>query len=84
MSDKYIIKNCPAYSKDALDFCLAKNATQAICYNCTDCVMKQIYEKCENTIIQNPNQEDDTFEFDVGRESLGTEIIGLLDIQEVE
>jgi len=80
--NKYRVKNCPAIS--FAGGCKNKEVKVWDCQDCTDCVMKQIYEKCENTIIQNPNQEDDTFEFDVGRESLGTEIIGLLDIQEVE
>lgn len=69
MSDKYIIKNCPAYSKDALDFCLAKNATQAICYNCTDCLLKQIYNLC------NKYKEYDIIALQVTR---------LLDIEECE
>lgn len=86
---KYIIKNCPAYSKDALDFCFAKNATQAICYNCTDCLLKQIVEKCRDAqgecSCKNPNKDVDCFECTSGgRAELGTEILKLLDIQEVE
>jgi len=86
--NKYIIKNCPACIYYAGVYCCEDNhdteGRDTYCENIDNCVMKQIYEKCENTIIQNPNQEDDTFEFDVGRESLGTEIIGLLDIEEAE
>lgn len=78
---KYIIKNCPAYSKDALDFCFAKNATQAICYNCTDCVMKQIVELCEeeSSVIQHKQRIKVK-----GLNKLADKIFGLLDIQEVE
>lgn len=68
---KYIIKNCPAYLKDALDFCLAKNATQAICYNCTDCVLKQIVDYC----LDNEKYGDGYYT---------NPILELLDIQEVE
>ena len=70
--NKYVIKNCPAYSKDALDFCFAKNAAQAICYNCTDCVIKQIVKECTNSL-----------RFSCER-ILAEKLLGLLDIQEIE
>ena len=69
---KYIIKNCPAYKKDALDFCFAINATQAICYNCTDCVMKQIYKTVLNPALIG------------GIDETAEKILDLLSIQEVE
>lgn len=50
MSDKYIIKNCPAIYKNFEDnfVCTAQIKVKSFpfyCQNCTDCVMKQIVEK---------------------------------------
>lgn len=82
---KYIIKNCPAYSKDALDFCFAKNATQAICYNCTNCVMKQIVELCKDEVeLVKKWQEETKYPFKPTAFELAEKILNQLDIQEVE
>lgn len=85
MSDKYIIRNCPAHSKDALDFCFAKNATQAICYKCTDCLLKQIVELCkeEKTINCNIDGKEQVLKA-YYHTHLGDKILELLDIQECE
>lgn len=45
MSDKYIIKNCPAYSEYWAEGCNNREKTAWVCQDCTDCVMKQIVER---------------------------------------
>ena len=65
---KYIIKNCEQiHSAD--NFCWSKNV---LCQDCTDCVLKQIVEKCME------NWEDMT------TDKFQRELLDLLDIQEVE
>ena len=73
MSDKYIIKNCPAlgfqigyYCSDRADYCK----------DCTDCVLKQIVEKCRNI-------KKDHY-WGMREIRFANEILQLLDIQEVE
>ena len=48
MSDKYVIRNCPAlYQINGMtNECLG---TDYQCQDCTDCVLKQIVEMCNNT-----------------------------------
>ena len=91
---KYIIKNCEQiHSSD--NFCWRKNVLcddlydcdLQRCQDCTDCVIKQIVEKCKkeirvyrNTLI--PNDGINTLHF--GRQSFAYDILKLLDIQEVE
>lgn len=83
---KYIIKNCPCFDKDntqCLDTPVLPITEMILCQDCTDCVMKQIVEKCKKV------QE---LEYQKGRlkckspskAKFGREILKLLDIQEVE
>ena len=74
MSDKYIIKNCEQIIGD--NFCCSKNA---LCSDCTDCKLKKIVELCKGSIREN---ERDIYR--AGRMSLAINILGLLDIEEVE
>lgn len=69
MSDKYIIRNCPAYN---INTCSDSKVKEQYCSKCTDCVMKQIVEKC---------MED--WE-DIVTDRFQRELLDLLDIQEVE
>ena len=78
---KYIIKNCPCYSKDYS--CQSKdNITGKYCKDCTDCVMKQIVEKCRDKnyfVKEFPNAQ---FSSGVQNSELAFDILQLLDIQE--
>lgn len=65
---KYIIRNCPAYS----DYCEEIKSYE--CQDCTDCVMKQIVEKCK---LQAQG-------IGMSGKNLAEKILELLDIQEVE
>ena len=80
MNDKYIIKNCPASSKDFRLNCQGKAYIDKYkcvyglldCQDCTDCLLKQIVEKCME------DWEDMT------TDRFQRELLDLLDIQEVE
>lgn len=71
MTTKYIIKNCPAFDCKYNE-CHSKIGNHKLyCMDCTDCLLKQIVEKCwdyENT----SNYE------------LSEEILSILEIQECE
>lgn len=84
---KYIIKNCPCYDTEYEECLNTFRDEYKKCYDRTDCVMKQIVEKCKkeirvyrNTIL--PNDGTNTLHF--GRQSFAYDILKLLDIQEVE
>ena len=72
MNDKYIIKNCDCILSSGR--CNVKSLV--FCQDCTDCVMKQIVEKCK--LFQNNYLVND------GVQLLTTNILNSLDIQEVE
>ena len=82
MSDKYIIRNCPAFvlmrtATSGTYFDMCGNAKGHIkCADCTDCKLKQIVEKCK--LFQNNYLVND------GVQLLTTNILNSLDIQEVE
>ena len=73
---KYIIKNCPAIYGVSPDGCKKDHYEDGIvlCQDCTDCVMKQIYEMCKS-------QKESSCTFAVA--FLADRILQLLDIQEV-
>ena len=82
-NNRYVILNCPMYFYGN---CYGHTGN-CDCSDCTDCVMKQIVEKCKkeitayrNTLL--PNDGTNTLHF--GRQSLAYDILKLLDIQEVE
>ena len=106
---KYIIRNCPScrYTPkryiDGIDYICwnAQNfnsSVRGVCQDCTDCVMKQIVEKCKMVIEKNYKEEDmhlfseddlkilDRIWFDVGMgcKKIAEQILQLLDIQEIE
>lgn len=82
MNDKYIIKNCTACEFSDWEECTGYLAEGYICndihtkivecQDCTDCIMKQIVEKCM----------EDWEDMATGR--FQRELLDLLDIQEVE
>lgn len=82
MSDKYTINNCELICNGE-----CPNSKTGSCQDCTDCLLKQIVEKCKkeikvyrNTLL--PNDGTNTLHF--GRQSFAYDILQLLDIQEVE
>ena len=91
MSDKYIIRNCPAILKmtKVCDDYRTTRDNPELCKNIKDCLLKQIVDECFKAqrecncydIIPEVDCVDCT---DGGKNELATEILDLLDIQEVE
>ena len=76
---KYIIKNCPCYDHDYEECLNTFRDEYKKCYDCTDCVLKQIVELCKYYKKHS----------DCGRDcpSFGgflNKLLNKLDIQEVE
>lgn len=85
---KYIIKNCECKVKGKTTLCV-RDIPYKKCENITDCVMKQIVELCKNAqsecSCKNAIKDVDCFECTSGgRAELGTEILQLLQIEDVE
>ena len=84
---KYIIKNCPTLRGWVCNEQFIKQDKMVDCKDCTDCLLKQIVERCKkeikvyrNTLL--PNDGTNTLHF--GRQSFAHDILQLLDIEEVE
>ncbi len=46
---KYIVKNCPAYNVDSEYWdCMHPDIESLSCKDCTNCLIKQVIEKCRN------------------------------------
>ena len=69
-ANEYIVCNCPACLGDE-DDC---TCYLEVCSDCTDCVIKQVIEKCTNAINTTFNNE--CFE-------LAKEVTNLFDIEEI-
>ena len=84
---KYIIKNCPCFVEYENKLNLCRNGEgDGECQNCTDCLLKQIVEKCKkaiNTYDNGEYYEDDVDTF-MGESIMAQSILDLLDISEVE
>ena len=101
---KYIVFNCPAYkghTKDIPDWLdntnCGKYTGQYPCQDCTDCVIKQVTEKCK-TIIEKDYKEEDRYSFSedglkildriwfdtgMGCKKTARQILQLFDIEEI-
>ena len=78
MTKKYIVKNCPA-RKTTKGFC-GDDRPEVFCSDCTDCLIKQVVEKCreeENWVNCSDNKPTETAEF-------AQQILQLFTIEEVE
>lgn len=85
MSNKYIIKNCPAILRITQicdDYRMTRDNPQ-FCKNITDCPLKQIVEKCKKT-VKIFSAESGTQPYAGGRCTEAEGILQILDIQEVE
>lgn len=79
---KMIIKNCPCYVQyeNSLHLC-CDGQGDGECQDCTDCILKQIVDKCKID-IQNYSYYDK--DYALGRTTEAKRILELLDIQEVK
>ena len=86
MDKKYIVKNCPNYFiPDEVFWISCKNPNVPFnrCQNCTDCLIKQVIEKCNKCIDENyPDYYDEGFEEDIVTE-FANDILQLFIIEEV-
>ena len=82
---KYIVKNCPGQPIIWNDnWC---NKEQQFCQNCTDCVIKQVIEKCKSAVSNYSNLEIlrtacETSEA-YGKANIAEQILQLFDIEEI-
>lgn len=79
MTNKYIIKNCPARNNGYFKDCVGTYHNE--CQDCTDCLLKQIVEMCRQPNEPYYNSE---CEYGIGRIDMGEDILELLEIQECE
>lgn len=83
MSNKYIIKNCPAIFKHPVGHWNCQQGKE--CQDCTDCVLKQIVELCKSACIDCSNIKRVTYTQCKDLNNCKTaKILKLLDTQEVE
>ena len=74
-ANEYIVRNCPCYtSKGDYYDCWANQDTW--CENITDCVIKQVIEKCKGN-------KEYALEYLGHRDMLAEEILQLFDIEEI-
>jgi hypothetical protein len=98
MSDKYVIRNCPAYQKElvTMDFKTGETKTTDknycinpfypnTCQDCTDCVMKRIVERCRKEQEYHKEWQKETgFNYAATGFRLANDILQLFDIEECE
>ena len=84
MSDKYIIKNCPAiYGIDDGFLCSDRedDESEKYCYDCTDCVLKQIVRLCKEVNTKFYDSVHQRY-LSPSKAKFARQILELLDIQE--
>lgn len=85
---KYIVSNCPAYLIEE-DYC---TCYLEVCSDCTDCVIKQVIEKCtersgkcERCRASEDYQPTDCLDYcSIDDVIFATKILQLFDIEEVK
>ena len=76
---KYIVKNCPAYNVDSEYWdCMHPDTESLSCKDCTDCLIKQVIEKCKKEC--DPTNDD----WCRDKENLSREFLQLFEIEECE
>lgn len=86
-ANKYIVKNCPAILR-MTKICDAYETTWDLpqfCKDCTDCVIKQVIEKCRYAIDVYDNERFyiDDKDICLGESCLAHRILDLFDIEEI-
>lgn len=89
MNDKYIVKNCPCIiGFKNMYFCAKLNnidELKQVCQDCTDCLIKQVIEKCKEVNCPCEYQGADCWECDTkGMKQLADKTLQLFEIEEVE
>jgi len=86
MTKKYIVKNCPSYDEHSVEWnCLNETNANLLCEDCTDCLIKQVVEKCKNIECPCEYKGADCWECSTaGQKTLAEKILQLFTIEEVE
>ena len=82
---KYIVKNCPA-TTGTNGFC-GDDRPEVFCKDCTDCLIKQVIDKCKQIEIECPCEFQglDCWECHIsGQKSFAQQILQLFEIEECE
>ena len=80
----YIVKNCPCIARGE---CNSYRDDEIFCQDCTDCVIKQVIEKCKDALFNYSNLEIlrtacETSEA-YGNANIAEQILQLFDIEEI-
>lgn len=80
---RYIVKNCPAiYGIDDGFLCsYGEDEDEKYCYDCTDCFIKQVIEKCKDKIRIYEWYDRD---YALGKANCAKSILRLFDIEDVQ
>lgn len=81
---KYIVKNCPARCNGMFKDCIGTSHNE--CENCTDCLIKQVIEKCkEDKGCPCPKVGSSCYECPTGAEcDFSNILLQLFEIEECE
>lgn len=92
MTNKYVIRNCPCYDANGDEYdCSWEYSKELYCQDCTDCVLKRIYEDVK-TVYRTPEYFEELAKggdkeqelIESAWHNLALMVIGKLDIEEVE
>ena len=78
-SNRYVVLNCPTLMGNRL--CYSKEIRQ--CADCTDCVIKQVIEKCRAKKLDIYNPSIGNEHYALANSVLSTQILQLFDIEEI-
>jgi len=85
---KYVVKNCPC-NVTTEDMCDWENTNETYCEDCTDCLIKQVIEKCKEAKINfekvalSMKATQSEYTGTICKAELAHEIIQLFDISEL-
>lgn len=88
MNKKYIVKNCPCYDYDYEECLNTFRDEYKKCYDCTNCLIKQIYEDVK-TVYQTPEyfetiKDEQQLLIESAWHNVAHMVISKLEIEEVE
>lgn len=81
MDKKYIVKNCPALLISGI--CNGRNVKGLACKNATDCLIKQVINKCTVALEVFDKHKDENL-YAQGRCATAENILQLFEIEEIE
>ena len=82
-ANKYIVKNCPAFNPQAYEHCCSLDGNYK-CEGCTDCVIKQVIEKCKEELGECKDCGcSEPHWVCIGEKAMGKAILNMFDIEEI-